>query len=120
MWRRTGNLSNYLLVDTAYWDITSWTPKRVVAELRAACRRNVLTVDAETNQVFQVQTDVGGADLQACGTFGKLKVPRITTLEDCGHFGQGHSKENIERLDRVSKYPRARMRELFGSSPSQK
>ena len=54
--------SSYLSIDLAYWDITSWSPTRVIAEQRALCRRNVLTVDATAQQVFQIQTDLKSTD----------------------------------------------------------
>ncbi len=92
-----------LYVDTSYWDITSWSDTRVVAEMKATCRRNVLTLDETAKQVFQVQTDTNG---EGCGKLLEpLKAPRMTTLEDGFKVGTAHYDEMLTLVKKVSKFP---------------
>lgn len=95
--------SSYVSVDTSYWEITSWSETRVVAEQSGLCRRNVLTVDEQAKQVFQVQTDLNAADCK--DLIGPMSKPRMTTLEDGVKVGLAHYNAVREAVKRVSNFP---------------
>jgi hypothetical protein len=102
---------SYLKVNTSYWEITSWSETRVVAEQKSLCRRNVLTIDEKAQQAFQVQTDLnekGCTDL-----IGALPVPRLSTLEDGWKVGLAHYKEARALLKTVSKFPFDQLEQSF-------
>ena len=107
-----------LTVGTNYWDITSWSDTRVEAERTLSCHRSVLTLDAATEQAYEVQTPLSKGH-EICAR-GELPTPRVLTLEGGADVRRRHRKETRTLLSKVSKFPYATLEEFeeFFSKPT--
>lgn len=75
----TGSGSHLLSTGMSYYSVLSWTPSEVQAVSETDCRRNVLTLNWETQTAFTISTD---KQKEGCPFVGPLAAPRVATLED--------------------------------------
>jgi hypothetical protein len=105
-----GSKGGLLTTDVQYYDVTRWTPGEVQALAKSECRQTTLTMNAETQQVYEVTTDL---TREGCPVLGALKQPRVTTLEDGFRLIRKVYEARQAPARTVSRSPMGRIRELM-------
>jgi hypothetical protein len=103
-----------LLTDLLHRDVIRWTASEVQARSQSDCRQTVLTINGETQQVYEVTSDL---TKEGCPLLGPLDKPRVATLDDSRIILKEYEARKAAART-VSNSPLQRIRDLMRAESS--